>query len=95
MTPERYDPILARKQTGHDGYGFQPWTAEFTNLDYGNSNLTQVIYRFFSLVFVGYDFLADVVYGLRKPRSIEIEAVTVASAVSQAAPVAEDQRAAA
>ena len=94
MTPESKSPISTRNQPNHDSYGFQPWTAEYSNFEYSASNLTQGVYRFFSLLFAAYDFLADRLSNLGKGRSVEIVAVTDASPVLPAARIAEDRRAA-
>lgn len=94
MTPETNSPISSRSRPSHDDYGFQLWTAEFSNLDYESSNLTQGIYRFFSLFFAGYDYLADVLNNLGKGHAVEIVAVSDANPVSLASPIAEDRRAA-
>lgn len=94
MTPETYSPISPRNPSSHDSYGLQPWTAEIANIDYSASKLAHGVYRFFSLLFAGYDFLADGLSNLGKGRSVAIVAVTDASPVSPAAPIAEDRRAA-
>ena len=94
MTPETYSPISSSSRTSQDDNGFQLWTAEFSNLDYGSSNLTQGVYRFFSLLFAGYDYLADVLNHFGKGRSVEIVEVSDANPVLLVAPIAEDRRAA-
>lgn len=95
MMPDRHSPILPQSWPAYDRIGFDPWTAEIATLDVGSAKLSRLVYRFFSLVFAGSDFLADAIRSRRKARPIEIESVNIPTAASPAEPESADRRAAA
>lgn len=95
MTRESHSPISSHNRTVYGRLGFDPWTAEIATMDHAATNLSRLVYRFFSLVFAGVDALANAVQSLRKACPIEVEPVTIAPPVPEAKPVPTDQRAAA